>query len=165
MPKPATEKTASAPSHYWPLFLIPVAILAAFVKPALKAWNCYTNEPEYTNDRTLHLSTTNIKLEEVITPAAREQGLSGRPCIPKDQGMLFIFNKADLYPFWMKDMKFPIDIIWIDAGHKVVYAKSDAQPSSYPQTFVNSEPAQYVLELPAGRIGQLEIKPGSTLKF
>src|SRR5216683_4936930 len=57
---------------------------------------------------------------EVATTSAQQQlGLSGRGGLAQDQGMLFIFKTADRYPFWMKDMKFPLDIIFIN-NNKIV---------------------------------------------
>lgn len=54
-----------------------------------------------------------IKAEVVDNEEARMKGLSGRDNLADDEGMFFVFEKSDIYPFWMKDMKFAIDIIWI----------------------------------------------------
>ena len=54
-----------------------------------------------------------------------------------------------IYPFWMKNMNFPIDIIWIDENGNIVYRVINADPSSYPKTFTPSASARYVLEIPA----------------
>ena len=66
--------------------------------------------------------------------------------------MLFVFPDNDQHGIWMKDMKFPIDIIWISENYNIVHVKKDATPESYPTVFKNSKPARYVLELPAGSI-------------
>ncbi len=55
-----------------------------------------------------------IQAEVVSRLADLRQGLSGRDSLPTDYGMLFVFPKSDIYEFWMKDMKFPLDIIWIN---------------------------------------------------
>ena len=55
-----------------------------------------------------------IQAEVVSRLADLRQGLSGRASLPTDHGMLFVFSKSDIYEFWMKDMKFPLDIIWIN---------------------------------------------------
>ena len=60
-------------------------------------------------------ATTNGKEIKIIlakSDSEKTKGLSGRKDLPKDQGMLFIFDHKDKYGFWMKDMKFPIDIIY-----------------------------------------------------
>ncbi|MEX0881334.1 MAG: DUF192 domain-containing protein [Candidatus Saccharimonadales bacterium] len=119
----------------------------------------------YRNDKTVTISSAQIKAEVVQSPAEREKGLSGRRCIEPDKGMLFVFDKPGQYPFWMKDMKFPIDIVWIDASHTVVGLDIDVAPSTYPDAFVSEKPAQYVLELQANRSKDLKIGLGTPVNF
>jgi uncharacterized membrane protein (UPF0127 family) len=95
----------------------------------------------------------------------KEQGLSGRSCIREDQGMLFVFKESDKYDFWMKDMKFAIDIIWLNESKQAVKVEPNITPATYPKTFVNERPAMYVLELRATRAQQLNIVEGSQLQF
>ncbi|MEY4745140.1 MAG: hypothetical protein RL272_1085 [Candidatus Parcubacteria bacterium] len=57
-----------------------------------------------------------VAVTVAATPATQEKGLSGREGLQPDEGMLFIFDRLDTYAFWMKDMRFPIDIIWIRDG-------------------------------------------------
>src|SRR6266567_4005667 len=54
-----------------------------------------------------------FSVEVATTSAQQQQGLSGRVSLPQNQGMLFIFTTAQRYPFWMKDMKFPLDMLFI----------------------------------------------------
>lgn len=84
------------------------------------------------------------------TPALREKGLGGRTGLRENEGMLFIFPEDGIYPFWMKDMRISLDIVWLDAAGQVVFMKEDAAPSSFPAAFTPAVPARYVLELPAG---------------
>jgi uncharacterized membrane protein (UPF0127 family) len=79
--------------------------------------------------------------------------------------MLFRFTKPGQYPFWMKGMKFPIDIIWIGADHKVAAIEVDEKPSTYPDKFVNQKPAQYVLEVKANTTKRLNIDIGTPVTF
>src|SRR4030066_759414 len=58
----------------------------------------------------------------------RQKGLSKLDSLPLDQGELFIFDKSDKYEIWMKDMKFAIDIIWIDQDKKIVDIASNVAP-------------------------------------
>src|SRR5512136_601336 len=60
-----------------------------------------------------------FEVEVAQTPGTREKGLSGRTGLVDGQGMLFVFDKPDRYMFWMKDMLFPIDIIYIRGGRIV----------------------------------------------
>ena len=119
----------------------------------------------YRSDKTVKINSSETKVEVVSTGADRAQGLSGRPCIAADQGMLFIFDKPGRYPFWMKDMKFPIDIVWVGEDHKVVGLDINVAPSTYPDLFVPEKPAQYVLELQANRAKDLKIDLGNSVSF
>ena len=101
-----------------------------------------------------------INVEIALTPEARTQGLSGRASLGEKEGMLFVFDAPGKYGFWMKDMNFPIDIVWFTPSERneaglardlrVVYIKKDAKPESYPEIFMPEENARYVLEVLAG---------------
>ena len=84
------------------------------------------------------------------TPEERAQGLSGRSGLADNEGMLFIFDYDARHGFWMKDMLFALDIIWLDADMNVVHAETDVSPDTYPRSFVPTVPARYVLEINAG---------------
>jgi uncharacterized membrane protein (UPF0127 family) len=117
----------------------------------------------YRKDLNVKISGETIETELAKTAAEFQKGLAGRPCILPSQGMLFAYTKPGQYKFWMKGMKFPIDIIWIGANRQVVGFYNKIQPSTYPDQFTNeaSRPAQYVLELKAGRAEQLHITLGT----
>ncbi|MCX6751552.1 MAG: DUF192 domain-containing protein, partial [Candidatus Nomurabacteria bacterium] len=97
-------------------------------------------------------------------PEAQEKGLSGRKSLNEDQGMLFVFYKSEIYPFWMKDMNFAIDIIWIDEDFRVVFIKKNASTQSYPETFTPNQNARYVLEGSAGFSEKNNLKVGDFRK-
>ncbi len=109
----------------------------------------------------VHVGTATVHADVANTPALREQGLSGRAALAPDTGMWFVFDKPDFYTFWMPDMHFAIDMVWFDAGLRVVYVQPDATPGSYPKTFAPTAPAQYVLEVPAGYATAHGIAPGA----
>lgn len=106
-----------------------------------------------------------IKAEIVNTQASRTLGLSGRASLQKDSGLLFIFNEPGFYSFWMKDMKFSIDMIWIDQFGKIVHIEKDISPKTFPKGFVSVEPAQAVLEVPAGFSDENNVKTGDTIRY
>jgi uncharacterized membrane protein (UPF0127 family) len=159
---------------YWRLIAV-IVLLAAVVAAALllhepaKPKQVPVQETAcgvYRDDKTVAIDTAKIKVEEVKTQTQREKGLSGRPCIEPDRGMLFVFDHPGQYAIWMKDMRFPIDIVWISAGHKTVGLEVNVAPSTYPDRFVNKDqPAQYVLELKANRAKELNIGLGTTINF
>jgi uncharacterized membrane protein (UPF0127 family) len=119
----------------------------------------------YRRGTTISGGKSKIEAEVAKTEAAQEKGLSGRACIGEDQSMLFVFDKPDYYRFWMKDMKFPIDIVWIDSHKEVIGADRDISPSTYPSDFAPLQPAQYVLELKAGKAQALGFGGGVQLNF
>jgi uncharacterized membrane protein (UPF0127 family) len=95
----------------------------------------------------------------------QELGLSFRPDLGQKQAMLFVFPQSDIYRFWMKDMNFPIDIIWLDANKKVMYTEKNLLPSTYPQTFGPNIPSQYVVEVASGTIDRVGIFLGQKITF
>ena len=91
-----------------------------------------------------------IAVEIADTYAERKLGLSGRDSLAEDRGMLFVFESEAALSFWMKDMRFAIDIIWLDKNSVVVDITQNAAPESYPQKFSPKSPPKYALEVPAG---------------
>ena len=98
----------------------------------------------------LSLRDVTVDVEIADTPAARTQGLSGRHELAPGTGMLFVFDRPDTYGFWMPDMYFSIDILWLDVNKRVVHIEPDVSPESYPESFSPPAPALYVLEVPSG---------------
>ncbi len=97
--------------------------------------------------------------------AERKRGLSGRPSLDPNEGMLFVFSEDDYHGIWMKEMLFPIDIIWIDKDGVVVSVESAARPDSYPRVFEPSAPARYVIETNEHFAESFGIRHGSTVKL
>jgi uncharacterized membrane protein (UPF0127 family) len=120
----------------------------------------------YRHDGTVVIDGQKIQTEVAKNSAEFDKGLAGRPCILPNQGMFFAFTKPGQYPFWMKGMKFPIDIIWITSTHQVAAIEVNESPSTYPASkFVNKIPAQYVLELKANRSKELRMAIGTAVSF
>jgi uncharacterized membrane protein (UPF0127 family) len=91
-------------------------------------------------------------------------GLSGKDS-QLDTGMYFIFNKEGNYGFWMKDMNFPLDIVWINSKNLVVGIENSLATSTYPKAYGQKYFAQYVLEVPAGFCKKNNIKVGDRIIF
>jgi uncharacterized membrane protein (UPF0127 family) len=140
------------------LLLVFAVALAAVVQNYL---TMTTSNSLQKNFRTVALGSTVVHAEVVDTDVLREKGLSGRTGLPQGEGMLFVFDHADTWGFWMKDMLFPIDMIWVGPQDIVVTIKSDVAPDSYPQSFYPTSPAIYVLEVPAGFAVQHGIADGT----
>lgn len=114
----------------------------------------------------LSVDRTKISLEIADEPAERQKGLSNRKSIPENQGMLFIFDGPDYHEFWMKDMQFPIDIIFLN-GTKVVTVYGNVPPMAQgDEVFYGpDEPADRVIELNAGQAEKYKIEKGTTLNL
>lgn len=104
-------------------------------------------------------------VEVADTAYTRMQGLSGREELPEGRGMLFLFNPPERAGFWMKDMKFPIDIVWISGG-RVVGVEESVSPDDNPSRTVYYPPAPVdrVLEIPAGSAATAGITAGSVVE-
>jgi uncharacterized membrane protein (UPF0127 family) len=110
--------------------------------------------------RTIRLDGNTLYVEVADTEAAREQGLGGHSPLSGDQGMLFVFQKDGVYPFWMKGMTFSLDIIWLSSDGTITYIVQNIPPETYPHSFGPQTPARYVLELNAGYARTHGVKVG-----
>lgn len=108
---------------------------------------------------------TQMAVEISADPVTQAKGLSGRQCIANDWGMLFSFKDSDIRQFWMKDMNFPIDIVWIDDNFQVVGVETNVSPDTYPQTFASPSPVKFVLETGANQAEDLGLVTGATVTF
>ncbi|OGY08196.1 MAG: hypothetical protein A2700_00355 [Candidatus Blackburnbacteria bacterium RIFCSPHIGHO2_01_FULL_44_64] len=126
------------------------------------------NTPTLTQ-KTLTVGSSQFKVEVAQTEQARKTGLSGRESLPEDSGMLFVLEKKDEQPaFWMKGMKFPIDIIWINDNvvseiTSNVPTIPDNTPDPQIPKYAPRAKVDYVLEIPAGVANKRGIKVGDTI--
>ncbi len=146
------------------VIFVAVISLYLFLKPVM-APSRFFNAEQKVNISQVEIAGKNIKVELANTDTTRELGLSGHKPLADDEGMLFIFDKPGIYPFWMKDMLFPIDIVWISSSFKVIYVGKNLQPSSYPQTFGPNENSMYVLEVNSNFSEKNNLKIGDEVKF
>ncbi len=106
---------------------------------------------------------TRVNVEIADTAAERVQGLSFHEPLLENEGMLFLFETKEIQGFWMKDMLFPIDIIWID-GDTVVGFQQDAPLEDPVHTIYYSPvPVDRVLEVQAGFVAQNGVQVGDVL--
>ncbi len=113
--------------------------------------------------KTLTLRDTTVIAELADTDALRELGLSGRKNLGTNSGMLFAFDAPDRYSFWMKDMHFPLDFLWISADHIIVDVTENVSPESYPKIFLPKVPSQFMLEVNAGFIAEHHLAIGDVV--
>lgn len=120
---------------------------------------------EVNSERVLKLGNAELTVRMLDTDEERIQGLSGRKSLPADEGYLFVFDVADEHGIWMKDMRFPIDILWLDSGLKVVHIEHAVDPETYPEVFRPGKPALFVLEANSGFAKDNNIEVGSMATF
>lgn len=114
---------------------------------------------------------TVFTLELASTAEERGLGLGRRDSLPADAGMLFDLGEERVPSFWMKDMRFPLDMVWIDAQRRVVSVTANVEaerpgtPDSALRRYSPEAPVRYVLELNAGRAASAGIEPGDVLRF
>lgn len=114
---------------------------------------------------TLQNEGRKYRLEIVTTAAAQEKGLGGRKNMATDHGMIFVFSKPATQCFWMKDMQFSLDMIWLDSTKRVTKVAANISPATYPEKYCSDVTTKYVIELNAGEAEKAGIGVGDTLRL
>jgi hypothetical protein len=115
--------------------------------------------------REIVLNNKTIIVDVSDTDCKRELGLSGIDDFAGMDGMLFIFDEAGNYGFWMKNMNFSIDILWFNEEFEVVWIEKSISPETFPNIFGSKYISQYILELPANFSVENDIKVGDKIIF
>jgi len=99
--------------------------------------------------------------------AQRTKGLMFREKLEENQGMLFVFSSEKQHSFWMKNVSFPLDIIWLNENKEVVFLSPNNQPCNTLKcvTIKPSENSKYVLEINGGMVDDIGLKIGDQLIF
>lgn len=123
-----------------------------------------TGDLNFGKGTSVKIGNTTIEVELADTQSARIKGLSGRTSLGNKEGMLFIFPEKSVQKFWMKEMKFPLDIIWID-GERIAGIVYGVEPETGDQLTIYSspEPVDKVLEVNAGTALAKGIKVGDVI--
>ncbi len=98
-----------------------------------------------------YIGGAELHLEVALSPEERAIGLMYRESLGEKNGMLFVFEEKGNHAIWMKNVRFPLDLLWLDDEMRVVYVYPDASPcrSDPCPIYIPPEDARYVLELPA----------------
>ncbi|HEY4494543.1 MAG TPA: DUF192 domain-containing protein [Candidatus Paceibacterota bacterium] len=113
----------------------------------------------------LKVKTGDIYITVLETKADREKGLSGVKSLPENEAVLFVFDEAEKYGIWMKDMHFPIDIIWLDEAYRIVHVEENISPETFPRVFIPPQKSMYIIEANSSFVDKNEIKVGNVLNF
>jgi uncharacterized membrane protein (UPF0127 family) len=107
-----------------------------------------------------------VRAEVADTPLVRQNGLMYRDNLGPKEGMLFIFEREGKHNFWMKNMRIPLDIIWLSADKRIVHIVSNAQPCRENCYVLGAgEASKYVLEVNAEFAVKHRLKTGDVLEF
>lgn len=115
------------------------------------------------NRELIAIGNTLITADIADTPEKRILGLSGREVLLPDTGMLFVFDEEGNHGIWMKDMRFSIDILWLNDMYEIVHIEKRVSPDTYPTSFTSPIPASYILEVPAGFVESYDIWVGDSV--
>ena len=118
---------------------------------------------------TANIANIPYTLEVAKTDSQRAAGLSNRTFLCPNCGMIFVFSRQSIYPFWMKDTLIPLDMIWLNSAGKIVTIKTALPQPNTPLTqltlYQNDQPALYVIELNAGDAQKNNLKIGDIIKL
>jgi uncharacterized membrane protein (UPF0127 family) len=108
-----------------------------------------------------------VSVEIAADDEMRQQGLMFRDHIDPGKGMLFVFPHDDIFSFWMKNTRIPLDMIWIDANRHVAGIRENVPPCKVDDcpSYGPGVIARYVLEVGAGEAAKHKLKTGDTLQF
>lgn len=169
MPKVNIEKIVSGLKYYRRVVIAACLLLFFIIGIVLfvtrsKTFACEGGET-YRQETIVKTGVKNFKAEVLTTPEEREKGLSGRACLPRDGAVVFEHEKDDIHGYWMKDMKFPLDIIWLDKDKKVITIAEALSAETYPKIFTPTSQARYVIEVNARHAEEFGIDVGDQLSW
>lgn len=126
--------------------------------------------PQASKTQQVKINDTVISIAIADTQEKRSKGLGGRENLASDSGMLFVFDRADRYSFWMKGLKFPLDFVWIRDMEVVdisenVQPPAEGTPDSSLQIYSANTGVDKVLEVAGGFVKAHGIKVGDKIKL
>jgi uncharacterized membrane protein (UPF0127 family) len=147
--------------------------LAAFAATFLVLCGCGSKTSEVDGLNTTEITFPNGKTviaETKVSTAEQMLGMMFRDSLAKDRGMLFINRAEENVPYWMYQVRIPLDIIWMDHQRRIVEISANtpactAKSSRDCPSYGGHEKARYVLELAGGGAAMYGLKVGDTLTF
>lgn len=153
------------------LFAVAVLVSASATATAQPVTPPWRYEPPAARPR-VTVTAGDVAVQATLAQSPRESslGLGYRDELPEGTGMLFVYDEPSVRTFWMKGMRFCIDIIWIEGG-EIVGAAESVCPSPFGTfdadlpRFRSPEPVRYVLEVPAGWMEEHGLDAGTPVSF
>jgi len=109
------------------------------------------------------IGTTSVQASLADSLSERIKGLSETPFLPEGVVKLFAFGVPGKHSMWMKDMNYPLDIIWTNEEGVIIHIEENIAPDTYPDSFSSPTPAWYVVETNAGFVAANNISRGDTV--
>jgi len=143
--------------------------IVLFIVIAVLVYVFYYNFYRYSGT-TVNINGYVFKTDVVTSIVDMQKGLSGRETITDNQAMLFVYEDKNKRVFWMKDMNFNIDLLWIDDDQIVGYEKDMLAPAKDTpldnlKRYSSNAKVNKVLEIKAGLIDKLNIKIGDKVNI
>ena len=150
--------------------LLPLAGVAIFLLVTGLIVQRISQTSKNNQGKELTIGNVKIQIEVARTPEEKNQGLSGRQSLAEGSGMLFIFEENSRPNFWMKDMRFAIDIIWINDGKVVQIDRAIPPPELGTkdgdlELYRSNQPIDLVLEVPSGFSYKNQIEVGGVVHW
>ena len=121
-----------------------------------------TTRADYEPLLPMQIGGVSVMASVADSPEERQQGLSGTTMLPEDVVKLFVFDDNNRWSFWMKDMRYAIDMLWVNEGEEIVHIERAVAPETYPaQSFTPPVPARYVIETVAGFSEKQQLATGT----
>lgn len=149
------------------IFILGIALVAVTQGGCLNNLHASEYKCAYDHAEVFTPDGTLIRVEVADTVEKRRLGLGKRSHLRAGWGMLFIFDVRKRHSFWMKDMHFSIDIIWLD-NYRIVHIEHAVPPpllGTSPPLYTPRNPANFVLEIAAGQAKALKLDVGDSLKY
>lgn len=126
--------------------------------------------PSNNGYRQVNVTVNGVEIiaDVAATNDQRSKGLAVKDTLSENESMLFVFSAEREHSFWMKNMKFPIDIIWLDGDKEVVHIEHSLEPcvpDSFCQTYKPNDDSLYVLETVAGFAEKYDVTGGTLVEF
>ncbi|HEY2844725.1 MAG TPA: DUF192 domain-containing protein [Bryobacteraceae bacterium] len=145
------------------LYVLAAALLVCSCGPQTDAGNLNITEVTFPNGKT-------VTAETMLRDVDQMRGMMFRDSLAKDRGMLFVHAAEGKHPYWMYQVRIPLDIVWMDQQRRIVEIAANTPPCPSKEahecpSFGGRENARYVLELAGGSAAGYGLKAGDTLRF
>ena len=128
----------------------------------LVKFNFFKNEEK----KEVCFSSKCVEVEIADEESERTRGLMFRTSLDENKGMLFVFDKSENYPFWMKNTLIPLNIIWIGENFKIVYIANAVPCREEPCEIYNPQKnAKYVVEVNEGFVEENGVEVGDEVEI